>query len=438
MFYQGWSCLSLATVLFGMLLMSDSVRAQNIRMKRDHGKHSMVRRQQPDFNYVNSIATIQNPNDAINAVLGLPGVGDSSQSWAKPENGLLNPNTDDGDSTQVVWFSDVPFTQPPNNDGYADGNWKSIPDYISTQALNFTLNTTFAVTDQQSSDVPGQPVVQPFYVNQNYDPTKIKRALIVFPGKPRDSWKYATLFSNALNAILTKQLYNIKPEEVLIIAPAVLNTDDKDASDSQDGSLGDNWLIYKGSNWESGGSSKAPTLNNSITFYSMLDRFATELMNQTKYPQLKNLCEAQYQGGTHLQRGAYFASAVGIAHGDNMLPPTHNVSFIAGVSHQDYPMIAATQSLDFLFGQDYDKPRQDTFGIHKTRPPKTPSNSPSDGDEEEDWESSTYRTVAWVVLVVIIVILIVGFFAFDRIFKPNTLDWDRDYWEATDAKQRLL
>ncbi|WFC93417.1 hypothetical protein MBRA1_000037 [Malassezia brasiliensis] len=143
-------------------------------------------------------------------------------------------------------------------------------------------------------------------------------------------------------------------------------------------------------------------------------------------------CQAQYQGANHLQRGTNFVSMVSELNGG--WPQNHSLGYVAGVSHQDYPMIAATSSLDFIFGKDYNITRNDTYGLpheHKSKGTPNPVNT------TDDHKVHIFQAIAWVVLAAIIVALIAAYFAIDRIFTPNTNDWDRDYWES-DFKRRLL
>ncbi|WFD38140.1 uncharacterized protein MJAP1_001088 [Malassezia japonica] len=136
----------------------------------------------------------------------------------------------------------------------------------------------------------------------------------------------------------------------------------------------------------------------------------------------------------HLERGTNFVDYLTKIN-NGQWPANHNLSYVAGVSHQDYPMIAATQSLDFIFGPDINVPRTDTYGLpkNKTHSPHRPAKGPPMSSSR----LNLFRIVAWVILAAIIVALIVGFFVFDRVFTPNTNDWDRDYWES-DFKRRLL
>lgn len=145
-------------------------------------------------------------------------------------------------------------------------------------------------------------------------------------------------------------------------------------------------------------------------------------------------CQAQYQGANHLERGTNFVSALATMN-NNAWPVNHSLGYVAGVSHQDYPMIAATSSLDFIFGKDFNATRNDTFGLPHT--PKSKGTPNKQEDPEDNHKVHIYQAAAWVVLAAIIVALIAAYFAIDRIFTPNTNDWDRDYWES-DFKRRLL
>lgn len=144
-------------------------------------------------------------------------------------------------------------------------------------------------------------------------------------------------------------------------------------------------------------------------------------------------CAAQYQGYSHLQRGSYFMQS--LCKMPNGCPKNHSLVYVAGVSHQDYEMVAATETTDFVFMQDRDAPPISSLrphrSHHRTRPHR------SKGSNPHDWEGPHYRNAAWGILVGIVVVLIIGFFCCHHFFKANANDWDRDYWEY-DSKRRLL
>ena len=119
-------------------------------------------------------------------------------------------------------------------------------------------------------------------------------------------------------------------------------------------------------------------------------------------------------------------------------PKTHTLAYIAGVSHQDYEMIAATETTDFVFMQGRDAPPISSLRPHRShhhRPHPRPP--PSKGSNPYDWEGPHYRNAAWGIIAGIAAVLIIGFFCCHYLFKANANDWDRDYWEY-DSKRRLL
>lgn len=478
------------------------------------------------------------PVAAIKEAQNIPNLDQTQPSWSKQPDAII-PGSD-GDDGQVPWFNDLgaTFDSTPQVDQQG-GHWTHLPSTFN----NFELVEDLAVTNDSVKDRDGNDAnpVQPYYRTVGIDPKIVKRAIIVFPGKPRDSWKYATLFNNALNVMYKRNPDTIKEGDVMILAPAVLNMDDQEA-----GGVSSNWIAYKASGWAAGGASHYPEgMEHSVTFYAAVDKMVNLVMNQTNYPNLRQVviaghsmgaqatiryalmkkpkkydpsmrywvgnpgsypwlrddfpeepenpcdpvdqrsswpygvknvssitkyarkrvdedpnaiiqqflgrkvhyalglldngpgdthCQAQYQGANHLQRGTNFVDMVQQI--NNGWPSNHSLGFVAGISHQDYPMIVADNSLDFIFG-DMDAPRTDRYGLTKEHKPKKPK-PPKPQKEPIDYgKVHMFQAIAWVVLAAIIVVLIAGLFIFRRIFTPNTNDWDRDYWES-DFKRRLL
>jgi hypothetical protein len=112
----------------------------------------------------------------------------------------------DTDEAQLPWNSWAPFLQTPNTTLSAEGGWQAIP-----AMAGFDLNRTWEI-------VPG--AIMPFYIKSGLDPTKIKRALISYPGKPRDAWKYGNLFRNALSVVETNSTSGVENNTVLIVSPS--------------------------------------------------------------------------------------------------------------------------------------------------------------------------------------------------------------------------
>ena len=541
------------------------------RQRRDDGK--LAPRQLPPDQMESIAGQAENAHDTasiknvVQQVLNANNLNVSSfnpaaYTWGQPQLGQIM--SDNNDVQQVSWFNGGTFPfNPPANVPYvqngSDMYWKWIPPnltctvdghWVSNGAMTFVLNSQdLVVTNETMPD--GRPIVQPYYITSPdlYDPAKVKRAIIIFPGKPRDSWKYANLVYNALAyAISQPDTYHINPGEVIILSPAVLNEDDKNTGGAED-----NWVVYQRSNWEMGGISHAPPMNSSVTFYSVLDKMIGQLNNRTLYPNLNQVvvaghslggqaslrygmtrkqrhydsnvrfwvgnpgsytwlttgietkpnpspitqnqedcsgtvdkwpygfgnrsaltkyartrifedvpaainlfrwrtvhyafglldngggdthCEAQYQGYNHLQRGSNFVMS--LANMPEGWPTNHSLSYVAGVSHQDYEMLAATQSMNYIFTSDYNVRYPDLWdpNAKKSKQPKQPATTDPYNDEHA-WEGPVYRTVAWVILVVYIVLIIACLFVCHRLFKANANDWDRDYWEY-DSKRRLL
>lgn len=166
----------------------------------------------------------------------------------------------------------------------AEGGWASLPE-----VAGFTLNRTFAIMEN---------AIQPFYITSNYDPSKIKRAIIVMPGKPRDSWKYTTLMGNALNVSVNgrhSDLADVKYEEVIVIGPAWLNQLDRSSLENE--------LVFHGSQWQSGGYSRSPKLKKSITSYEVLDGIADLLFDKAQFPSMNQVVLAGHsEGGQAVMR----------------------------------------------------------------------------------------------------------------------------------------
>lgn len=143
-------------------------------------------------------------------------------------------------------------------------------------------------------------------------------------------------------------------------------------------------------------------------------------------------CPAQYQGYNHLERGSLFSKAL-IQMPDGY-PQNHSLTYISGVSHQDYEMIAAEQSGDFIFADPFDgRLVSSSRPVHHRRPPHHGPRTSS----KRDWDGSTYRIIAWIILAAFFVAIVAGLTCFNMLFKANANDWDRDYWEY-DSKRRLL
>lgn len=60
-------------------------------------------------------------------------------------------------------------------------------------------------------------------------------------------------------------------------------------------------------------------------------------------------CGSMYQGANHLDRGSHFIEMLNSQEGG--IPAKFSVSYEPGISHQDYPMLAAERSIRFFFSE---------------------------------------------------------------------------------------
>jgi pimeloyl-ACP methyl ester carboxylesterase len=211
---------------------------------------------------------------------GLPG-GESliaGDSWS----------ASDPQDNQYAWNKNVlyyPNAAATPGDAEANG-WVSLP-----QLDGFTLNRS-VVRDNATL---------PYYVN-DHDPTQIKKAVIIFPGMNRDSWKYTNLIRNSLNIALTNHPeLGLTNGSVLIVGPAILNQ-----LDVQYGAAEPNDIAWYGSQWSRGGLSRHPaSLQDPISFFEVLDWLMDNLFDKTMYPNLNAVSIAGHSmGGQSVQRYA--------------------------------------------------------------------------------------------------------------------------------------
>lgn len=177
---------------------------------------------------------------------------------------------DDSDNGQLPWNQNAPFIATPSTNISAEGGWNAIPELAG-----FSINRTWQV-------VPG--AIMPFYIKSGLEPAAVKRAVISWPGKPRDTWKYANLYRNALNVVEANQTFGVQNNTVLIVAPIWLNELDQRA-----GSVKSNELYFSKSNWQAGGSSISPKLEHSLSTYAIMDNFTDMLFDRGVYPNLNQV-----------------------------------------------------------------------------------------------------------------------------------------------------
>lgn len=225
---------------------------------------------------------LQAPTDPVGAARAadaMPFIAGNNTAGYIGDN-IITSDSDEGNG--YIWTQNFPFVPNANANGSPDTGWQGLPDLEG-----FTLNRSIVVR---------QGAIQPVYITANYNPESIKRAVIVFPGKPRDSWKYTNLVRNALTvqAGLFPE-WGITTDSVLVMGPAWLNE-----MDQQAGASLPNEIIFHGSQWQSGGNSRSPELNSSITSYEAVDRLTDILFDKAQFPNLNQVVVAGHSMGAQM------------------------------------------------------------------------------------------------------------------------------------------
>ncbi|GAC94439.1 hypothetical protein PHSY_002010 [Pseudozyma hubeiensis SY62] len=197
------------------------------------------------------------------------------------------------DNGQLPWNTNVPFIPEAAVNGSVDGGWQALPEI-----QGMSLNRTFAAA-------PG--AVMPFYQTAGYDSSKIKRAVMIMPGKPRDCWKYTSLVQNALDVYITNpQSVSSNPDgspsgnartsqdEVLILGPCWMNQNDRAAGAIQEGEL-----YWRNGQWQSGMASRGPG-DTAVSSYQVMDAFLDTLFDKTQFPSLDAVVVAGHSMGAQM------------------------------------------------------------------------------------------------------------------------------------------
>lgn len=184
---------------------------------------------------------------------------------------------DSGNYQQLPWNTNVYFQQSSATNGSETGGWQELPE-----TPGFILNRTLSIPNGNNSGSG----IMPFYITENTNtPETVKRAILMWPGKPRDTWNYANLMLNARSVVATNfASWGITNDSVLILAPAFL-----DAADMTAGAAHQGEITFGGELWQRGSASKTPDMPESITSYEIMDFFADMLFNKTYYPNLNQV-----------------------------------------------------------------------------------------------------------------------------------------------------
>ncbi|SPO30374.1 uncharacterized protein UTRI_06304 [Ustilago trichophora] len=191
------------------------------------------------------------------------------------------------------WNNNTYFNPSAATNGSDTTGWQALPDIPA-----FTLNRTFSVYNVFKNESG----VLPFYISNQADNTKVLRAIVVWPGKPRDIWKYANLMMNARSVAVSDNFaqQGATNDSFLIVAPAMLNQ-----MDLQAGAARSNEIVFHGSGWQRGAPSRNPVMKHAVTSYAAVDQLIDQLMNKATYPNLNQVVVAGHSmGGQATQRYA--------------------------------------------------------------------------------------------------------------------------------------
>ena len=143
----------------------------------------------------------------------------------------------------------------------------------------FMFNRTFVIASKD-----GKVAKSPFYVNKEYDPKKIERAVVFWPGQWRDSWRYANYVGNAFHVALKYPELDVKSDNVLIILPLFMNQKDESRH-----ALREDEISFSGSGWSVGGTVRHPREFRHLSSFDVMDKYIDMLMDKNQFPNLKKI-----------------------------------------------------------------------------------------------------------------------------------------------------
>lgn len=138
---------------------------------------------------------------------------------------------------------------PSKKSAHSEKGWNSLPQVPGAKVDN----TTFKVGTEGA--------VVTTYITEQFDPKKIKRAVIQVHGDYRDAWNQ---FLYANMSMLTAQQYGgVKSDEVVIVAPMFFNQKDTGAfpADAQNTST-TSTLVFDSNGWGDGNDAIWPSYTN--------------------------------------------------------------------------------------------------------------------------------------------------------------------------------
>ncbi|KOS15993.1 hypothetical protein Malapachy_3043 [Malassezia pachydermatis] len=188
-----------------------------------------------------------------------------------------------GDDAQVPWGRGAWFSWNP----WALGEFETGYVWVPTDFDMFHLDRSESI-----GKINGTEGKIPYYVNKDYDASKIKRAVIIWPGQWRDSWKFINLLGNAYRVAQKYPELEVHDGEVLMISPLFLNEDDMSA-----GAATKDQLVFAKSGWSAGGTARSPEVFKHVSSFDVIDHFVNKTLNKDHFPNLETTVVAGHSMG---------------------------------------------------------------------------------------------------------------------------------------------
>lgn len=221
----------------------------------------------------------KDPVKAAGQVLNIKHILDPDEGpWFK--NNII---TGDASNKQVPWAKGAKFHWNPFAVGFYPTGYLNLPGPFG----DFSLNRTMAVRHKN-----GKVAKAPFYVSAHYDPKKIERVVIIWPGQWRDSWRYINLLGNAHRIALKYPELDAKSDNVLMISPVFFNQ-----KDHKMGALKKDEIFFHDAGWAVGGTTRGPSGFEGISSFSIMDFFLDFALNTTNFPNVKHAVVAGHSMG---------------------------------------------------------------------------------------------------------------------------------------------
>ncbi|PWN19134.1 hypothetical protein BCV69DRAFT_45425 [Microstroma glucosiphilum] len=131
-------------------------------------------------------------------------------------------------------------------------------------------------------------------------------------------------------------------------------------------------------------------------------------------------CEALLQGGNHLDRGSEFILSVETA-SSGTWPANHTANYVAGVSHQDYPMMSNNVSMEHIFYRDFDVRYPDLNNVDSSDDDPTEAKAKS-------FATPTHTIIAYCLLLGSIGATMLAFIALPFVFPVNSHWQEQEAW----------